>query len=261
METSELGPARHVKPGHLSGLGEDLTDLVHKFKSGVKLSIKGDPVYPFWGLCDAVVGKFSTGRVSLILQLDMADSEVEANIAAVIKAACAHRNPALGPFINRALLMTIPGEEHYALNIDLIISSSARLAILVASLMTIGVCPANGLHYQPKSPVTHEMMISRGSMTAASCITAEAYGNGGVSKELAMTLDNGLDFFFTSVFEPTPNETMQTVTARTTVAPLNTALPVLKRRSIQGSNFDVITLRDEEPGPPAKRALLPVQRS
>ncbi|VDK55772.1 unnamed protein product, partial [Cylicostephanus goldi] len=41
----------------LRGLGEDLPDLVHKFKSGVKLSIKGDPVYPIWGLCDAVVGR------------------------------------------------------------------------------------------------------------------------------------------------------------------------------------------------------------
>ncbi|KAK6056883.1 hypothetical protein COOONC_05606 [Cooperia oncophora] len=48
----------------------------------------------------------------------MPDNEVEANIIAVIKAACAHRSAALGPFINRALLMTIPGEEHYALNVD-----------------------------------------------------------------------------------------------------------------------------------------------
>ncbi|CAJ0596915.1 unnamed protein product [Cylicocyclus nassatus] len=196
------------------------------------------------------------------------------------------------------------------------------------NLMTIGVCPANVLHYQPKSPVTHEMMISRGSvevvvpsecshrsflaptdslitcrecfctMTAASFTAAEAYRNGGVSKELAMTLDNGLDFPFTSVFEPTPSETMQTLQGRAiapridpaasyfgnglrstdpprlaprpivssarvaTVAPLNRALPVLKRRSVQSSNSDVITLGDEEPGPSAaKRAPLPVQRS
>ncbi|VDM56218.1 unnamed protein product [Angiostrongylus costaricensis] len=89
------------------GLGEDLPELIQKFKNGVKLAIKGDPVYPIWGLSDAVVGKLS-----------MPDQQVEANIAAVVKAACSHRNPALGPFINRALLMTIPGEEHYALNID-----------------------------------------------------------------------------------------------------------------------------------------------
>ncbi|KAK6749822.1 hypothetical protein RB195_002059 [Necator americanus] len=89
------------------GLGEDLHDVIHKFKSGVKLAIKGDPVYPIWGLTDAVIGR-----------LGMPDEEVEGNIAAVVKAVCAHRSPALGPFINRALLMTIPGEEHYALNID-----------------------------------------------------------------------------------------------------------------------------------------------
>ncbi|KAJ1358697.1 hypothetical protein KIN20_017187 [Parelaphostrongylus tenuis] len=89
------------------GLGENLPDLIQKFRSGVKLAIKGDPVYLIWGLCDAVVGK-----------LRMPDVQVEANIAAVVRAACAHRNAALGPFINRALLMTIPGEEHYALKID-----------------------------------------------------------------------------------------------------------------------------------------------
>nr|CDJ90384.1 Ribosomal protein L1 domain containing protein [Haemonchus contortus] len=89
------------------GLGEDLPELIQKFKSGVKLSIKGDPVYPIWGLSNAVVGR-----------LTMPEVEIEANIAAVIRSACAHRNAALGPFINRALLMTIPGEEHYALNVD-----------------------------------------------------------------------------------------------------------------------------------------------
>ncbi|PIO57872.1 ribosomal protein, L1P family [Teladorsagia circumcincta] len=72
------------------GLGEDLPELIQKFKSGVKLAIKGDPVYPIWGLSDSVVGR-----------LKMPDNEVEANVIAVIKAACAHRGAALGPFINR----------------------------------------------------------------------------------------------------------------------------------------------------------------
>ncbi|KAF8373937.1 mrpl-1 [Pristionchus pacificus] len=49
--------------------------------------------------------------------LNMDPAEVEANIGAVVAAACAHRNAALGPFVNRALLMTIPGEEHYALDV------------------------------------------------------------------------------------------------------------------------------------------------
>ncbi|GMS97006.1 hypothetical protein PENTCL1PPCAC_19181, partial [Pristionchus entomophagus] len=89
------------------GLGVDLPQMIEMFKNGVKLNIKADPVFPIWGLCDAVVGR-----------LNMAPEEVEANVAAVVTAACAHRNAALGPFVNRALLMTIPGEEHYALDVN-----------------------------------------------------------------------------------------------------------------------------------------------
>ncbi|CAD6198146.1 unnamed protein product [Caenorhabditis auriculariae] len=89
------------------GLGENLPELIEKFKNGVKLNIKADPVYPTWGLSDCVVGRLS-----------MPDEQIEANVAAVVAAACAHRNPALGSFVNRALLMTIPGEEHYALNVS-----------------------------------------------------------------------------------------------------------------------------------------------
>ncbi|KAF1757543.1 hypothetical protein GCK72_013999 [Caenorhabditis remanei] len=88
------------------GLGENLPELIEKFKNGVKLNIKGDPVYPIWGLSDCVVGRLS-----------MSNEQIEANIATVVSAACAHRNPALGPFINRALLMTVPGEENYAIDV------------------------------------------------------------------------------------------------------------------------------------------------
>ena len=35
------------------------------------------------------------------MQLDMTDAEIEANIGAVIAAACTHRSAALGPFVNR----------------------------------------------------------------------------------------------------------------------------------------------------------------
>ncbi|GMR49770.1 hypothetical protein PMAYCL1PPCAC_19965, partial [Pristionchus mayeri] len=89
------------------GLGTDLPQMIEMFKSGVKVNIKADPVYPIWGLCNVVIGK-----------LDMPAEEVEANIATILAAVCAHRNAALGPFVNRALLMTIPGEEHVALNVD-----------------------------------------------------------------------------------------------------------------------------------------------
>uniref|UniRef100_A0A183EUT2 Mediator of RNA polymerase II transcription subunit 25 n=1 Tax=Gongylonema pulchrum TaxID=637853 RepID=A0A183EUT2_9BILA len=88
------------------GLGDNFEEIINKFRDGVKLTIRGDPIVPAWGLCDAVVGR-----------LAMADEELEANVAAVIGAVCAHRNPALGPFINRALLMVIPGDAHFALNI------------------------------------------------------------------------------------------------------------------------------------------------
>ncbi|CAI5448882.1 unnamed protein product [Caenorhabditis angaria] len=89
------------------GLGENLPELIEKFKNGVKLNIKGDPVYPIWGLSDCVVGRLS-----------MANEEIEENIATVIKATCSHRNPALGSFINRALLLTVPGEEYYAIDVQ-----------------------------------------------------------------------------------------------------------------------------------------------
>ncbi|KAM3716181.1 39S ribosomal protein L1 [Dirofilaria immitis] len=89
------------------GLGDNFEEIIGKFKNGVKLIIRGDPVMPIWGLCDTVVGR-----------LTMKDEELEANIAAVIGALCKHRNPALGPFINRALIMVIPGDAHFALNVS-----------------------------------------------------------------------------------------------------------------------------------------------
>ncbi|VDK78796.1 unnamed protein product [Litomosoides sigmodontis] len=89
------------------GLGDNFQEIIDKFKNGVKLTIRGDPIMPIWGLCDTVVGR-----------LAMNDAELEANIEAVIKALCKHRNPALGPFINRALVMVIPGDAHFALNVD-----------------------------------------------------------------------------------------------------------------------------------------------
>ncbi|EYC19915.1 hypothetical protein Y032_0023g778 [Ancylostoma ceylanicum] len=192
------------------------------------------------------------------------------------------------------------------------------------SIMTIGVCPANVLHYQPKNIVTHEVMVSRGSvevvvpsecshrsflaptdslitcrecfctMTAASFTAAEAYRNGGVSKELAMSLDNGLDFPFTAIYDPCDgvppsagraiaprplepqlpschlgNGIRSTESPRLAMRPPQTAsgarvaavaplMNTLKRRSAaQGSNSDIITLSDEEPGPSAAKRLPP----
>lgn len=48
----------------------------------------------------------------------MPDDQIEANIQSIIEAVCKHKNAALGPFINRALMMVVPGEAHYALDIE-----------------------------------------------------------------------------------------------------------------------------------------------
>ena len=53
----------------------------------------------------------------LRFQLDMQDEQIEANISAIISAICAHRNPALGPFINRALLAVIPTQNYIAIDV------------------------------------------------------------------------------------------------------------------------------------------------
>uniref|UniRef100_A0A914WI12 Mitochondrial ribosomal protein L1 n=1 Tax=Plectus sambesii TaxID=2011161 RepID=A0A914WI12_9BILA len=89
------------------GLGDDIAQLVEKFKTGVQYTIKGDPIYPDWGLCDTIVGK-----------LDMPPDELEMNVNCLIEAVCKHRNAVLGPFINRAVLMVVPGDEYFSLKID-----------------------------------------------------------------------------------------------------------------------------------------------
>uniref|UniRef100_A0A0K0CZ56 C2H2-type domain-containing protein n=1 Tax=Angiostrongylus cantonensis TaxID=6313 RepID=A0A0K0CZ56_ANGCA len=153
---------------------------------------------------------------------------------------------------------------------------------------TIGVCPMNVLHYQPKNHVSHDLMLQRGS-------------------ELAMTLDNGTEFPFTSIYDQIPSEGSSVAPSRA-IAPRpismdvpscvggltnsvrNTSdtsgsstswLPVrshqhsssnsqqvaavsspsngrgtvpLKRRT-PAINSDVITLSDDEPGPSTAKRL------
>ncbi|KAI6221284.1 39S ribosomal protein L1, mitochondrial [Aphelenchoides fujianensis] len=88
-------------------MGDDLPELIERFRNGVKVSIKGDPVYPIWGLCEPVVGK-----------LGMPDEQLEENIRTVIEAICRHRNPALGPFVNRALLTLIPPQNFVPIDVQ-----------------------------------------------------------------------------------------------------------------------------------------------
>ncbi|KAE9551743.1 hypothetical protein FO519_005054 [Halicephalobus sp. NKZ332] len=102
------GVLRSRFPTRLNGgLGDDLPAIIEKFKSGVKADITPDPVFPHWGLSQPVVGRLS-----------MPDDQVEANIQAIVEALCKHRSPALGPFINRAVMMTIPGDMYFSIDIE-----------------------------------------------------------------------------------------------------------------------------------------------
>ena len=88
-------------------LGSDLGQILKRFLAGSRLSIKGDPVHPTWGLADPIIGR-----------LNMPDDQLEANMAEIITYLCKHRSPALGPFINRAVLMTLPGTAHFAIDVS-----------------------------------------------------------------------------------------------------------------------------------------------
>uniref|UniRef100_A0A7I5E9J3 C2H2-type domain-containing protein n=2 Tax=Trichostrongylidae TaxID=6315 RepID=A0A7I5E9J3_HAECO len=115
------------------------------------------------------------------------------------------------------------------------------------SIMMLGVCPTSVLHYQPRCIATHEFTLDRNgievvtpsecvhrsflaptdslitcrdcfcTMTAASFTAAETFRNGGVVKELAMTLDNSTEFPFLGIYDQTPVEGTSTVGSKTTV--------------------------------------------
>lgn len=95
-------------PNKVNGaLGDDVVEIIERFRNGSKVSIKGDPVYPMWGLCEPVVGK-----------LDMTDQEIEENIAIIIDAICKHRKLDLGPFINRATLALLPSKTFIPVDVE-----------------------------------------------------------------------------------------------------------------------------------------------
>ena len=81
--------------------------IIERFKSGVKVDITPDPVFPHWGLSQPIVGRLS-----------MPDDQIEANIQAIVEAVCKHRTPALGHFINRAVMMVIPGTMYFPIDIE-----------------------------------------------------------------------------------------------------------------------------------------------
>lgn len=47
----------------------------------------------------------------------MTDDEIEANVKVIIQALCKHRNPALGPFINRARLICRGVRHPYSIDL------------------------------------------------------------------------------------------------------------------------------------------------
>ncbi|KAF7639960.1 hypothetical protein Mgra_00000402 [Meloidogyne graminicola] len=90
-------------PNKINGaIGTDLPAILAKFLSGANLVVKPDSAYAEWGLAEPVVGR-----------LDMPDEEIEANIITIISTLCQQRNPALGPYINRASLMTLPASKTF----------------------------------------------------------------------------------------------------------------------------------------------------
>lgn len=38
-------------------MGDNLVEIIDRFLTGAKVSIRGDPVYPIWGLCEPIIGK------------------------------------------------------------------------------------------------------------------------------------------------------------------------------------------------------------
>uniref|UniRef100_A0A0K0FZZ4 39S ribosomal protein L1, mitochondrial (inferred by orthology to a human protein) n=1 Tax=Strongyloides venezuelensis TaxID=75913 RepID=A0A0K0FZZ4_STRVS len=107
---SSILPLRGILKSRLptrinGGLGDNLPEMIEKFKKGVRMNVKSDPVYPHWGLCNVVIGTLS-----------MNDEEILTNTQTLIEALCKLRDPELGPFINRAV-MTI-GKNSYYVPVD-----------------------------------------------------------------------------------------------------------------------------------------------
>uniref|UniRef100_A0A0N5C9C7 39S ribosomal protein L1, mitochondrial n=1 Tax=Strongyloides papillosus TaxID=174720 RepID=A0A0N5C9C7_STREA len=87
------------------GFGDNLPEMIEKFKKGVRMNVRGDPVYPHWGLCNTIIGT-----------LKMNDEEILTNTQTIIEALCKLRDPELGPFINRAVIMV--GKNSYYVPVD-----------------------------------------------------------------------------------------------------------------------------------------------
>ncbi|KRX39162.1 39S ribosomal protein L1, mitochondrial [Trichinella sp. T8] len=85
-----------------SAIGSDIAALVNHFRTGIGFEVIQDAINPQWGVTNVLIGK-----------LDMPDDDLEENMKAVIQTVYPLRSPALGPFIERAVLMVVPTVMEY----------------------------------------------------------------------------------------------------------------------------------------------------
>ncbi|KAL3097937.1 hypothetical protein niasHS_000672 [Heterodera schachtii] len=77
------------------GIGDDLNEILESFLSGINLTVRRDPTNKEWGLSEPLIGRLS-----------MSDEQIEENVAVIVDILCKMRKAVLGPFINRASLIT-----------------------------------------------------------------------------------------------------------------------------------------------------------
>ena len=92
----------------------------------------------------------------------MPDAEIEANIQTVVEAVCAHRKPVLGPFINRAVMMVVPGETFFPIQVDAFTPKPTE-----EEIEKVGICR--------QAPGYHEYVMGRiqGELTPE-CVMSSA---------------------------------------------------------------------------------------
>ncbi|KAL1226808.1 hypothetical protein TSPI_05752 [Trichinella spiralis] len=86
----------------IGAIGSDIAALVNHFRTGIGFEVIQDAINPQWGVTNVLIGK-----------LDMPDDDLEENMKTVIQTVYPLRSPALGPFIERAVLMVVPTVMEY----------------------------------------------------------------------------------------------------------------------------------------------------
>ncbi|VDL81117.1 unnamed protein product [Nippostrongylus brasiliensis] len=154
------------------------------------------------------------------------------------------------------------------------------------SIQMLGVCPTSVLHFQPKSELVYVRGIERNeidavvpsecvhrsflaptdslitcrdcfcTMTAASFTAAETFRNGGVAKELAMTLDNAYDFPFTTIYDTCDGASVGRAIAP---RPMESSMPGTSMNGMRySSDYPALSSRLNARAPPPAPLPLPV---